>query len=62
MTSSQVTRRLMSAFEEITARVPPERHEALEAQRRALMEDVHRVVSDPQDRATALRPDSMGLG
>ncbi len=60
--SSQVTRRLMSAFDEVSERVPVERRHALEAQRRALVEDVMRVIIDPDDRLTALQPDSMGLG
>lgn len=60
--SPAVTRRLVSALDQLLARLPPERHEGLLEQRSAMIEQVMREVADPSRREVALTPDSLGLG
>lgn len=60
-TSTQVTRRLMAAFDAIEAALPADRHPAIEVQRRALVREVTRLVVDPEDQRFALEPDESGL-
>lgn len=60
-TATQVTRRLMAAFDAIEQALPAGRAAPIEAQRAALVRAVTRVVVDDEDRAFALQPDETGL-
>jgi uncharacterized membrane protein len=60
--SPQVSRRLMALYEDLEARVGPERRACLNAQRDQLVEEVHRLVPDDERRNAYLRPDPVGLG
>ena len=61
VSASQVSRRLMAAFEAIERALPADRAAAIEVQRAALVRAVTRSVVDEQDRAFALQPDETGL-
>jgi uncharacterized membrane protein len=58
--SPQVTRKLTAIFDDLAACVPPERAEAIDAQRAWLREEVGRRHALPTDRV--LTPDPLGLG
>jgi uncharacterized membrane protein len=58
--SPQITRKLTAIFDDLEARVAPQRVPALEAQRAWLREEVGRRHSLPTDRV--LSPDPLGLG
>jgi uncharacterized membrane protein len=60
--SPQVSRRLMSVYEDLESRVGPERRDGLVALRSQLIEQVHRSVPDLDLRNKYLRPDPIGLG
>ncbi len=56
----QVTRKLTAIFDDLAARVPPERVPAIDAQRAWLRGEVGRRHTLPTDRV--LTPDPLGLG
>jgi len=60
--ATQITRRLLAGFDELLRELPDDRHDAIRAQREAVMHGVQRRAVNNADMVTALRPDAMGLG
>jgi uncharacterized membrane protein len=61
-TSIQVARRMRAMLEDLVAALPAERRPPLESELRRLRRSADLAFSDPEDRASADKSDSQGLG